>query len=135
MHAYIPAGVVCLLSAAVYHELTTYIPDTVDVAIPRKHRVSTLPVHPPVSIHYFTEDRYALGICEIKEGRNAFCVYDAEKTVADIIFYREKVGIEETREVLVAYLRRKDRNLDRLLEYAERLKCGDTLRKYLEVLL
>ena len=34
--AYAPKGVICLLSAAVYYHLTTFIPDSVDVAIPRK---------------------------------------------------------------------------------------------------
>ena len=31
--AYAPKGVICLLSAAVYYHLTTFIPDAVDVAI------------------------------------------------------------------------------------------------------
>ena len=57
-----------------------------------------------------------------------------EKTVVDIVFYREKVGIEETKEVLTTYLQRKERNLNRLVRYAELLKCGDTMKKYLEVL-
>ncbi len=57
-----------------------------------------------------------------------------EKTVVDIVFYREKVGIEETREILVTYLRRMDRNLNRLLKYAELMKCDKVMRQYLEVL-
>jgi hypothetical protein len=52
----------------------------------------------------------------------------------DIVFYREKIGIEETKEVLITYLRRSDRNLNRLIRYAERLKCGDVMKMYLEVL-
>ena len=61
-------------------------------------------------------------------------IYDIEKTVADIVSYREKIGIEETKEVLTTYLRRSDRNLNRLLRYAEMLKGGDVMKKYLEVL-
>ena len=68
------------------------------------------------------------------EGKNEFRIYDMEKTVVDIVFYREKVGIEETKEILVTYLQRKDRNLIRLLKYAELMKCGKALRQYLEVL-
>ena len=52
----------------------------------------------------------------------------------DIVFYREKMGIEETKEVLSNYLHRKDRNLNKLIRYAEMLKCKDTINKYLEVL-
>ena len=61
-------------------------------------------------------------------------IYDIEKTVVDIVFYREKIGIEETKEVLTTYLNRSDRNLNRLIRYAELLKCGDVMKKYLEVL-
>lgn len=41
-YAYVPAGVICLMSAAVYYNLTTYRPDVVDVAIERKAKVSTV---------------------------------------------------------------------------------------------
>lgn len=132
--AYAPMGVICLLSAAVHYNLTTFIPDAVDVAIPRKSKVSTMPDWPKINVHYFTDSRYELGITTVKEGRNKFRIYDIEKTVVDIIFYREKVGIEETKEILVNYLRRKDRNLNRLLDYSEKMKCEETMRKYLEVL-
>jgi len=132
--AYAPEGVVCLLSAAVHYNLTTYIPDAVDVAIPRKGRISIMPDWPKMNVHYYTDERYSLGISMVVEGRNGFRIYDTEKTVVDIIFYREKVGIEETKEILVNYLRRKNRNLNRLLEYSRLMKCEKTVRQYLEVL-
>ena len=132
--AFAPKGVICLLSAAVYYQLTTYIPDAVDVAIPRKAKVSTQPSWPQMNVHHYTDDRHELGSTTIKEGRNEFRIYDMEKTVVDIVFYREKVGIEETKEILVTYLGRKDRNLNRLLKYAELMKCDKAMRQYLEVL-
>ena len=75
-----------------------------------------------------------MGVITVKEGGNEFQIYDMEKTVVDIVFYREKVGIEETKEILVTYLQRKDRNLNRLLKYAELMKCDKAMRQYLEVL-
>ena len=132
--AYAPKGVICLLSAAVYYHLTTFIPDAVDVAIPRKAKVSTMPDWPQMNVHYYTDDRHKLGVTTVKEGKNEFQIYDIEKTVVDIVFYREKVGIEETKEILLTYLQRKDRNLNRLLKYAELMKCDKAMRQYLEVL-
>ena len=134
VEAYAPKGVICLLSAAVYYHLTTFIPDAVDVAIPRKAKISTMPDWPQMNIHHYTDDRHELGATTIREGKNEFRIYDIEKTVVDIVFYREKVGIEETKEILVTYLHRKDRNLNRLLKYAELMKCEKVLRQYLEVL-
>ena len=105
VQAYAPKGVVCLMSAASYYNLTTFRPDSVDVAIQRKAKISTMPDWPVLSVYYYADDRF-----------------------------REKVGIEETKEILVNYLRRKDRNLNRLLRYAEMLKCGEVMKTYLEVL-
>lgn len=133
--AFVPNGVVCLLSAAVHYNLSTCRPDAIDVAIPRKAKVSTLPDWPELNICYFTDDRFETGIETVKDGNNQFRIYDIEKTVVDIVFYREKIGIEETKEILTTYLQKRDRNLNRLIRYAEMLKCGDVMKKYLEVLI
>ncbi len=132
--AYAPQGVVCLMSAAAYYNLTTYRPDSIDVAIKRKAKVSTMPDWPEISVYYYADERFEIGIETVYEGKNQFKIYDIEKTVVDIVSFREKVGIEETKEVLVNYLKRKDRNLNRLLQYAQLLKCGETMKTYLEVL-
>jgi predicted transcriptional regulator of viral defense system len=133
-YAYVPDGVVCLLSAAVYYNLSSYRPDAIDVAIPRKARVSTLPEWPEINVCYFTNDRFETGIETIADGNNQFRIYDIEKTVVDVVYYREKIGILETKEVLTTYLQRKNRNLNRLIRYAQMLKCQDVMQKYLEVL-
>lgn len=133
-YAFVPKGVICLLSAAVYYGLSTYRPDSIDVAIPRKSKISTLPDWPEINVCYYTDERFRTGIETIRDGNNQFRIYDIEKTVVDIVFYREKVGIEETKEVLTTYLNRNNRSLNRLIRYAELLKCGDVMKKYLEVL-
>ena len=133
--AFAPKGVICLLSAAAYYNLTTFVPDAVDVAIARKDNVATLPDWPAMHIHHFTDDRHEFGVSTVKEGENEFRIYDIEKTVTDVVYYREKIGIEETKEVLVTYLRRKDRDINRLLSYAEQMKCGKVMKQYLEMLL
>lgn len=52
IETYAPKGVICLLSAAVYYHLTTFIPDAVDVAIPRKAKISTMPDWPQMNVHH-----------------------------------------------------------------------------------
>lgn len=132
--AFVPNGVICLMSAARYYELTNFLPDTVDVAIERKKKVATLPDWPEIKIFYFDPVRMDLGVTEVREGDNVFHIFDIEKTVVDIIYYRNKIGIEETSEVLKNYLKRRDRQIDRLYAYAKRLRCEKVVRTYLEVL-
>lgn len=133
--AYVPDGVICLMSAARYYGLTDFLPDAVDVAIERKKKVSTLPDWPEIRLYYFDPIRMGIGARKITDGENIFHIFDIEKTVVDIIYYRNKVGIEETSEILKNYLARKDRQVDKLYEYARKLRCEKTVRTYLEVLI
>lgn len=132
--AFVPNGVICLMSAARYYELTNFLPDAVDVAIERKKKVNTLPEWPVIRLFYFAPSRMDLGVTEVRDGDNCFHIFDIEKTVVDIIYYRNKIGIEETAEVLRNYLKRRDRQIDRLYAYAKRLRCEKIVRTYLEVL-
>jgi len=133
--AFVPNGVICLMSAARYYELTSFLPDSISVAIERKKKVVTLPEWPEIKIFYFDPARMDLGVTEVRDGDNTFHIFDIEKTVVDIIYYRNKIGIEETSEVLKSYLKRRDRQIDRLYAYAKRLRCEKVVRTYLEVLI
>ena len=132
--AFVPNGVICLMSAARYYELTSFLPDSISVAIERKKKVVTLPEWPEIKIFYFDPTRMDLGVTEVRDGDNTFHIFDIEKTVVDIIYYRNKIGIEETSEVLKSYLKRRDRQIDRLYAYAKRLRCEKVVRTYLEIL-
>ena len=84
---------------------------------------------------YFDPKRISTGVVEVTEGGDSFRIFDIEKTVVDIIYYRNKIGIEETSEILHNYLRRQDRRIDRLYTYAKMLRCESIVRTYLEVLI
>ena len=133
--AYAPKGILCMMTAVRYYALTTYLPGSVDIAIERNMKISTMPEWPSINIWYFPEKRYNTGIVRIADAAGEYRIYDIEKTVIDILYYRNKVGIEETKEVLRNYLARPDRDLIRLRRYADTLGCKKILGTYLEVLL
>ena len=135
VNAFFSRGVICLISAASYHELTTIIPQSVDIAIYKKDNVRILPEWPNVNIYYYSEKRHNVGIKKINVGNDFFYIYDIDKTVADIVYYREKIGIEETKEIIKNYLNNKDKNLNNLVRYAKELGCYEVIKTYMEVLL
>ena len=135
VNAFFSRGVICLISAASYHELTTIIPQSVDIAISKKDNVRILPEWPNVNIYYYSEKRHNVGIKKINVGNDFFYIYDIDKTVADIVYYREKIGIEETKEIIKNYLNNKDKNLNNLVRYAKELGCYEVIKTYMEVLL
>ncbi|MCH5266187.1 MAG: hypothetical protein J1F02_09830 [Lachnospiraceae bacterium] len=134
-YAYVPDGVICLLSAAVIYGFSTYRPDSIDVAVTQKRNVSTLPDWPSIKLWYFENTRLETGVTAVEACNQNVKIYDMEKTVVDIVYYRNKVGIEETKEVLVNYLKRPERDINKLCRYAEALRCKDIIDTYLEVLL
>ncbi|PLR80102.1 Abortive infection protein AbiEi [Bacillus canaveralius] len=131
----IPKGVICLLSALAYHDLTTYNPWEYQVAIYRGAKKPTLPNYPPIKIIYFSETQYQYGIDEIEIDGNKVKIYNREKTICDIIRYRKKIGIDIMKEGLRNYLQRPEKNLTKLVDCAEKLRIKTVLLKYLEVLL
>lgn len=132
--AFVPFGVVCLTSAARYYNLTNDLPNAIDIAILRSKKVSTLPTLPKLKIYYFSSDRMNIGIEKINIEGKYFHIFNIHKTMADILSYRNKIGIEETSEILKNYLHHKDANINLLYSYAEKLHCKNILRTYMEVL-
>jgi len=132
---YISGGVICQLSAAVYYELTTYRPNAIDVAVKRKRNISTLPDYPVMNPIYYSDDRYETGISIIINKEGFYKIYDIEKTICDILFYRNKIGIDIMKEIITNYIKRKDKDFNKLVMYAKKLNVYNTLKTYFEVLL
>lgn len=128
-------GVICLISAAIYYGLSNERSSKIDVAIPRNVKTPQSPSYPPMRFYRMAEQRYRTGIVTIQEGNNSFVIYDREKTVCDVIYHRNKMGLEPAIEVLRRYLKQPDRNINRLLSYAKILHVEQTIRQYLEALL
>ena len=135
VNGYVKQDVVCLMSAAVYYGISTFRPYQIDVAIPSKSKVSILPDWPSIGIFYFSDSRHQLGI-ERKAFDGGSCnIYDKEKTVCDLLTYRNKYGQEDCLAVLKNYLREEDRDINKLIRYAQQMRSYTILSKYLEVLL
>lgn len=135
VHAVNEHGIVCLVSAAIYHGLSTERQSAVDVALPRGSRRPVQPERPLMQFYFFSPERYQLGIQYVQEGKNSFFIYNKEKTVCDMVFYRNKLGKEPALETIREYMNCQDRNIHKLMHYAEILHVKTTLMQYFEVLM
>ena len=131
----VPKGIFCLLSALSYYEITTVNPWQYYIAIFRNDRKPVLPDHPPINIFYFSKEQYEIGLKEIEIDNHKIKIYDIEKTICDCLRYRNEIGMDVVKEALNEYVKRKDRNIDKLLRYAKVTGIYNLLYKYLEVLL
>jgi predicted transcriptional regulator of viral defense system len=131
----VPRGVICLLSALSYFELTTYNPWEYQIAIHRGSKKPKLPDYPPIKVIYLADAQYNIGIDEVDIDGSTIKIYDREKTICDIVRYREKIGIDLMKEGLRNYLQSPSKNITRLVSYADKLRIRTVLQKYLEVLI
>ena len=130
----VPGGVLCLYSAWSYYELSLQIPQSYCVSIISSRKIK-LPDYPPITLYYWTKEHQELGVVyKVIDGYNV-PIYNIEKCVCDAIKYRNKVGIAVCSEVVKEYLKRKDRNLMLLMQYARIMRVETILKKYLEIAL
>jgi len=61
--------------------------------------------------------------------------YCPEKTICDCFRYRNKLGLDIAREGLSEYLKRNDRSLEKLLEYAGICRVKPVMNTWLDALI
>jgi len=130
----VPGGVICLLSALSYYELTTFNPSVISMAICRGSRKPKIN-YPPVEFYHFSKKQFEAGINKIKVKGHEIRIYNREKTICDCFRYRNKLGLDIAKEGLSEYLKRKDRNLEKLLEYAEICRIKPLLQTWLNAII
>jgi predicted transcriptional regulator of viral defense system len=130
----VPNGVLCLFSAWAHYDLSLQIPQSFNIAI-EKNRKITLPDYPLITLYYWKREYHELGVTKQKISGYTVMIYDMEKSVCDAVKYRMKTGIDVTSEILKNYLKRKDRNLTLLSEYARKMRIEKILETYLEICL
>lgn len=130
----VPGGVVCLISALAYHELTTQVPHEVHLAFP-KDRKSPRLTHPPLRIFHYDSQSFREGIAVQKLDGVPVRIYNPEKTLADCFKFRNKIGLDAALEALKLYMRRKSKDLTGLQRYARLCRVERVMKPYLEALL
>lgn len=129
----IPHGVVCLISALSFHDLTTQVPHVIDLALSRGTRKPRLE-YPPTRFFWFSGAAFSEGIETHQLDGKPVRIYDPEKTLTDCFRYRNQIGMDVVVEALGLWRERRRKKLDALLKYARMRHVERTMRPYLEAL-
>ena len=130
----VPHGVLGLISALSFHELTTQVPHTIDVALERGKTKPRLD-YPPTRFVWFSGPAFHDGIETHQLDGVAVRIYDPEKTLVDVFRYRNQIGMDVTLEALRLWRDRRKKKLNVLLEYARMRHVERGMRPYLDALL
>ncbi|RDC17300.1 type IV toxin-antitoxin system AbiEi family antitoxin domain-containing protein [Eggerthella lenta] len=118
--------------------LSDRAPGNLSVSVPRGYNPQELRrTYPDMRIHRESEGLYGLGMTTVRDPMGVtVSVYDAERSIADIIRERAKgtVNPQLVRDAMIGYFRKDDRDLPRLAKMCEAVGVRDELQKYLEVL-
>ena len=131
MQKLVPEGVLCLYSAWFYYQLTTQVPVEHYVAVEKSRKI-VLPDYPPIRLCYWNQTTYSIGIKEEMISEHQCLIYDMEKSVCDAIKFRNKIGMDVCSEIVRNYIKRPERNLNKLAEYAKILRVGKTLQSIVQ---
>ncbi len=129
----LPEGLICLLSARRFHELTTQAPFEVWVAIAEKAwrpRVA----YPRLRVVRFSKAALGEGIEVHRLEGVAVRVFNPAKTVADCFKYRNKIGLDVAIEALREGWRGRRCGMDELWHFAGVCRVRNVMPPYLEAL-
>ena len=75
-----------------------------------------------------------MGLTEIETPYgNKVRVYDIERCICDIIRSRNRMDLEHIKYSIRSYIKRKDKNINKLSEYAEKLGVKEEVMNYIEI--
>jgi predicted transcriptional regulator of viral defense system len=137
----VPAGVICLVSALAFHELTDAIPARVWIAIGPKDRKPNLE-YPALQIVRFSDMHLARGIeCHTIDGV-AVSITTPARTIVDLFRYRQaqgrrfkaSPGLNIALEGLREGLRQRKTTPAEIARCAEQARAWSVVRPYLEAM-
>ena len=128
----VPHGVVCLLSALQFHEITTQMPMETWIAVERNQAI---PKSRDFALRIVRLGKmyFECGIEQHRLQGSAIRVYCPAKTVVDCFKFRNKIGLDIAREALKDSLSQGKATLDEIHRYAKICRMLTVMRPYLEM--
>ena len=129
----VPDAAICLLSALVFHGITTQSPVSVWIAL-RKGARTPVFTSPSLRIVRLSGPSLTEGIENHQVAGVPVRVYSAAKTVADCFKFRNRVGLDVAIEALKDCLRQKKATVNEIHRYAKVCRVSNVIRPYMEAL-
>jgi predicted transcriptional regulator of viral defense system len=128
-----PRGVVCLLSALRQHGLTTQLPHSVWMTLPRKARIPKAATF-PVDIVYATEPALSSHVEHVEIEGVSVPIYNIPKTIADCFKHRRRIGLDVAVEALRDGIKQRKTTAGDVMAAAALDRVSNVMRPYVETL-
>ncbi|WP_414838884.1 type IV toxin-antitoxin system AbiEi family antitoxin domain-containing protein [Carnobacterium sp. TMP28] len=97
---------------------------------------STSLIKSGVTVYKIKEKLFEVGLISLESPTgHKIRSYNDERTICDLIRNRSSIEIQEIQSALKTYLRKKDRNIPKLMKYSKLFSVDSIISQYMEVLL
>ena len=127
----IPKGVICLVSALQFHDLTLQMPSRVWVAIGAKARKPKIE-YPAIRVVRFGRRALSLGVEVHSIDGVSVPIFNPAKTVVDCFRFRKHIGFDMALEGLHSVMRSQKAKPAEIVQYARDTRIWSILRPCLE---
>lgn len=122
-------------TALYLHNLSDRTPLVFDITVPYYYGGS-LRYNPKVNLYFVKSSILNLGRIEvISPFGMKIKVYDKERTICDIVKNKNNMDMEIFSKSIKNYANCDDKDLNKLIRYAKKLKIENKIREYMEVIL
>lgn len=121
------------MSALYFHGLSIKAPDkSYDITVTKKYNVKKLKTH---NVFYVGDDVYELGLIKVKTPMgNIIRCYDIERCICDVIRSKKRMDIEHIKYSVREYIKRKDKDIIKLNDYAKKLGIKDEVIEFVAMM-
>lgn len=135
LHLRCPNAVFSHDEALYYHELVDREPMQHTVTVYSGYNTKRL-TDDGIKVYTIKKEFLELGKTIVTNNMgNKIPMYNLERTICDLVRNRSNYEIQDFQTALKTYVRRKDRDLNLLMDYAKKLRVEKKIRQYLEVLI
>ena len=129
----LPKIVYSHMTALYFHGLSIKAPDKkYDITVPNNYFNYKIKDH---NMFYVNNDIYNLGLTEVKTPMgNIVKAYDMERCICDIIRSINRMDLEHVKYSVKKYLQRKDKNITKLTQYAEKMGIKDKVINFISMI-
>ena len=136
LHQRCPNAVFSHDEAFYYHGLTDREPFVHTLTIYSGYNAHRLTADGNCKVYTVKRELLYVGKIIVKDNDgNMIPMYDLERTICDLMRSRSSIEVQDFNSVLKTYVSRKDKDLNRLMEYAKLFRVDNVIRRYMGVLL
>lgn len=121
------------MTALYFHGLSIKAPDSsFDITVTKKYNSLKLKKH---NVFYVDDKYYELGLTEVETPMgNKVKAYDIERCICDIIRSKKRMDSEHIKYSVREYIKRKDKDLIKLSNYADKMGIKAEVMNYIDMM-